>query len=876
MKCKIYLGLMALSLNALSQQNPTNNSPIINGNNNNQFWSRGGNFGGVFNNNNNIFGTLWNSPIHTVTDGTQRTILNGSKPAQIINTFVVNTSGFMGIGRFGGNSSIDNANGGPWTMLHLEGPNNSGPASVGGGFRPWMSTGITIKEHSDALYVGMWAQPSQGLNRSDAVINWSDDDAAPFGPDQLRVVMTGVANSPGLRGANGMDVARFSPNGNIGVGNFAVLGTNPSPVRRLEILDADPNSASAANANAPQLRISYTYNATPTAGVFTEFQTTNLGDMYFNTRANGTARRFGFHDNTPGNTVEITANGSSPIPVAPNGSSGLRFTNLTTAATPQANPGPGVLSVNATGDVIYVPGGGLANGNNGISVTAGTAQLGVACSVANIPAIVANQFTANRMIANRNFDFWFASLNNETGGVGIGGQPVLPFCGTGNTFEVSANSKNPQYGSTGASGVRFTKLPSSSATIPNGTNGVNSAKVLTVDGDGDVVLTDAIGSGSAFGNLCSATQNPLPADFEIPLNQHNYYFSGQGKAVTNVGMGLPCGTPLYFAKLQVYQATRNDMFNPGISMAGEFDNVATGVNSFGIYSTATGAANTNIGVYANAANATTQNIAIYGTVANSSGTTPPTGPDYAGYFNGDVVRTGTDNFTSDFNLKKNIDTIAHAMVIINQLKPKTFEYKKSSYPSMNLPSGKQYGLIAQDVQTVLPELVNNNIHPAKLDSVGNVIVPSVNYLSLEYQQLIGIMLKGMQEQQAQIKRQDSLITALISQVNGCCSSNSARHGNATINQLDIELSDKDAIVLNQNVPNPFAEQTTITYNVPSTVEKAQIIFYNSAGQIIQTVDVKTRGKGKVNVFAADLSSGLYHYTLVADGKVVDSKKMVRE
>jgi hypothetical protein len=60
------------------------------------------------------------------------------------------------------------------------------------------------------------------------------------------------------------------------------------------------------------------------------------------------------------------------------------------------------------------------------------------------------------------------------------------------------------------------------------------------------------------------------------------------------------------------------------------------------------------------------------------------------------------------------------------------------------------------------------------------------------------------------------------------------------------------------------------------VIKAQIIFYNNAGQIIQTVDVKTRGKGKVNVFASDLSSGLYHYTLVADGKVVASKKMVRE
>lgn len=204
-----------------------------------------------------------------------------------------------------------------------------------------------------------------------------------------------------------------------------------------------------------------------------------------------------------------------------------------------------------------------------------------------------------------------------------------------------------------------------------------------------------------------------------------------------------------------------------------------------------------------------------------------------------------------------------------------------------MPSGKQYGLIAQEVQTVLPELVNNNVHPAKLDSIGNVVIPSVNYLSLEYQQLIGILIKGMQEQQAKIDSlttklnskdsiQDSRLAALENAINQCCQNAAARNANPNINQLDVELSDKDAIVLNQNVPNPFAEQTTITYNVPESVGKAQIIFYNANGQIIQTVDVKTRGKGKVNVFASDLSSGLYHYTLVADGKVVDSKKMVRE
>jgi hypothetical protein len=42
------------------------------------------------------------------------------------------------------------------------------------------------------------------------------------------------------------------------------------------------------------------------------------------------------------------------------------------------------------------------------------------------------------------------------------------------------------------------------------------------------------------------------------------------------------------------------------------------------------------------------------------------------------------------------------------------------------------------------------------------------------------------------------------------------------------------------LPNLFAEQTTISYNVPAKIVKAQIIFYNFTGQIIQTVELKTR------------------------------------
>mgnify|MGYP003667480418 FL=1 len=94
--------------------------------------------------------------------------------------------------------------------------------------------------------------------------------------------------------------------------------------------------------------------------------------------------------------------------------------------------------------------------------------------------------------------------------------------------------------------------------------------------------------------------------------------------------------------------------------------------------------------------------------------------------------------------------------------------------------------------------------------------------------------------------------------------------------IDVELSDKNNIVLNQNVPNPFAERTVITFSIPETVQKAQIHFYDGMGKLINTVDIDDRGNGQINVYANDLSTGVYTYSLVADGKIVATKRMMKQ
>jgi hypothetical protein len=99
---------------------------------------------------------------------------------------------------------------------------------------------------------------------------------------------------------------------------------------------------------------------------------------------------------------------------------------------------------------------------------------------------------------------------------------------------------------------------------------------------------------------------------------------------------------------------------------------------------------------------------------------------------------------------------------------------------------------------------------------------------------------------------------------------------AQLTQMDVVLSKTNTIVLNQNVPNPFAESTVITYSIPRSFNSAQLVFSTIKGEVIKTIDIKSPGKGQINVFASDISSGLYMYTLMVDGRQIDSKKMVKQ
>ncbi len=78
----------------------------------------------------------------------------------------------------------------------------------------------------------------------------------------------------------------------------------------------------------------------------------------------------------------------------------------------------------------------------------------------------------------------------------------------------------------------------------------------------------------------------------------------------------------------------------------------------------------------------------------------------------------------------------------------------------------------------------------------------------------------------------------------------------------------------QNAPNPFSTQTTIRYEIPEIIQSAQLHICNMTGTLLKTISVNQRGSGNVLVNANEFVAGMYLYSLVCDGRIVDTKQMM--
>lgn len=252
-----------------------------------------------------------------------------------------------------------------------------------------------------------------------------------------------------------------------------------------------------------------------------------------------------------------------------------------------------------------------------------------------------------------------------------------------------------------------------------------------------------------------------------------------------------------------------------------------------------------------------------GNIGISDGT-----PSYRLDVNGDIATYGTLRIASDERFKRNVERIepslAKRILGLNvyrynlNIKPIHGNQKEGNNETEKIEekvedSKKYYGVIAQELMDVFPELVD-------MDRDG--------FYNVDYIGLIPVLIETLKEQQNQIEELKSRVVSIEA---NCCTT-SLKSASLTTG-TDIELTENKA-QLDQNIPNPFSKETRIGCFIPDQSVTSVLYIYNMNGTQLQQYSITGKGKQSVAINGNSFEPGMYLYALVIDGKEVDTKRMI--
>src|SRR3972149_5986020 len=270
---------------------------------------------------------------------------------------------------------------------------------------------------------------------------------------------------------------------------------------------------------------------------------------------------------------------------------------------------------------------------------------------------------------------------------------------------------------------------------------------------------------------------------------------------------------------------------------------------------------------------------------------------YTFYVNGSTWSTTGWHSPSDKRVKKNIQGIDRddIMTKIMSLEGKTYEFdspeelrkmheegvfkfpldtiyeEDSLHPGeLNLnkikkirintpvfPSGRQFGVLSQDVLNVFPSLV-------KLDSASGMY-------GVNYDGFIPILLEGIKAQQNRINSLESELQEIKNQLG--LYGDKPKKKSAGVDADDTGEAGSGP-VLYQNQPNPFNTNTKISLFLPGEIIEAKLYIYDLQGLQKKSINIPGRGDVDITINANELNPGMYIYSLIADGKEIGTKRMI--
>lgn len=170
----------------------------------------------------------------------------------------------------------------------------------------------------------------------------------------------------------------------------------------------------------------------------------------------------------------------------------------------------------------------------------------------------------------------------------------------------------------------------------------------------------------------------------------------------------------------------------------------------------------------------------------------------------------------------------------------SYEYMKKDQEK--ILSRRHFGLSAQELKEIYPNLV---------------LEAQDGYLYVNYTELVPVLIRAIQELKEEL---DAVMG----------SDGNAKKAPAT---TSVNTALTGANVLYQNTPNPFKEQTTIRFSLADDAQSASICIFDMTGKMLKNLPVSS-GDSSVSIAGWELGEGMFLYTLIVNGKEIDTKRMI--
>jgi hypothetical protein len=220
---------------------------------------------------------------------------------------------------------------------------------------------------------------------------------------------------------------------------------------------------------------------------------------------------------------------------------------------------------------------------------------------------------------------------------------------------------------------------------------------------------------------------------------------------------------------------------------------------------------------------------------------------------------------SDYRQKENIKDLSNSLDKILKLKGVIYDLKKEfAYndslvknekmrAKLEIERKNKIGFIAQDVIKVLPSVV--------------LYDDSTDTYCIDYIKVIPVLVEAIKEQQ-------NIIKSLQSETNELKKITNNKLKSTSTNTKTDEILTISENVLYQNTPNPFSQATTIEYFLTDNVQNAMICIYDMNGTQLKCILLHLTGYGNITINGNELKAGMYMYSLITDGQLIDTKRMV--